>query len=760
MWLSVDEVVQLGRARRKVLVNIASGKWESRDSGVGRNGKPTRQVLLTSLPRELQQRYAERLKAESTPQDLEAVSDAAKFSSAANSEVDGSVLLELRLNEALKRFPFEVREAMLNEARRLVGIVERYNAIAVKRRRATVDGSPARLEFVPEVLALCKEATCTDQIILDYYKSRQHSIRKGNEPARAQCPSPYTLDGWSRRLKSDGLLTFLRSSNDGNHREPSSRNDRRRAIIDAEAIEWVNKHYRNYATPRDLFYNLQKRARKNNWTIPSESWAYRYWKNLPKIVRVTLEKGQKAYVSQCAPYVPRDNRDLEALQILCGDHSERDVTVRLKDGSLARPWLTTWFDLRTGLIWGWHLDLTPSSRTAGLAYANGVRTFGAQPLSRPEDGFWSYIYTDQGKDYKSHNISGKTLVFNRAMAIEGGLECLRVQRRVGLIDDMGLKQLLARGYNAREKPVERLHRDISTWEQRTFETEYCGRDAKTKPDRWREAFARHTKLEKRARRGNSLLLEDSPFMAIDDYREALAGWMYEYNSTAHERTALGSAKIVPLEEYERLYTTRYEISEEALALFLMKAERRKVSKNGVWMFQRHWWFLHPQLALYKGQDVEVRYTDSDYSQIWIVTPDGKSILQAQLITPTGQLNPNKQTLSLIKEQSARERKIIRDFNFITQSQIRGESVEERVAALIEPEEEVEAIAAAVNDGGAAYSPARVQQLTRMDRPKLLRTPPALLTSASAVESTEADEGIFSDEESGRGRVIEFDYEDD
>ena len=74
-------------------------------------------------------------------------------------------------------------------------------------------------------------------------------------------------------------------------------------------------------------------------------------------------------------------------------------------------------------------------------------------------------------------------------------------------------------------------------------------------------------------------------MSFDQYREALAEFITRYNSSEHERLTIGGARIIPVEEYRRMYTPRYEISSETLALLLMKSEKGRVRKNGVQCFR-------------------------------------------------------------------------------------------------------------------------------------------------------------------------------
>jgi hypothetical protein len=579
------------------------------------------------------------------------------------------------LNRHLLQYPAGERAAWRAEALRLARIISTYARIKPKRRRNPDTGRP---EFTPEVRQLCEQVRCRDAVIV------------ARQPHRARSVSPYTLDDWLREWREQGAAVFLRQP----HTPPQAQQDRRRAVVSTAAVNYINENWRRFRSPRALYRALSEEGGRQGWTLPSESWLYRRWREMPQVVRVAVLEGKAAYESRCAPYVPRNYEDLAALQVVCGDHSERDVTVLAGGKELARPWLTVWQCLRTGLIWGWYLGLRPSSETARLAYADGVLNFGAQPFARPDDDFYSYIYTDRGKDYCSHDWAGKMIaVHQQAMNPDDLLECHLVERRVGVLAEFGVRRLLARGYNAKEKPVERFFKAVSEWEANTF-AEYCGSHPQARPDKWRELYRQH---EQFLRGGQS----PSPFMAFDEYHGKLR---------PHERVTLGGLRVVPLEEFRRLYTTRYEMSPETVALALLKSDSRTIRKNGVACFRRDWSYWHPDFSALKGQKIEVRFTERDYRRVWVVLPD-KRVVEAPLVTPTPLLHPDPKTLRLVARTRRREKQLIEEFRLLAQSRLRGESVEERVERQLSGQPESPCAA-------AARAAASVHRLSRLDHGRL------------------------------------------
>lgn len=719
MYIRAKQLLALGVSRTTIAAKVTVRKWKIRNWETATDVLDA-EVLISSLPQELQKEWVKIYGSEDYSARLSSL-----LSESSICDYDEH---DTELREHLLRVPSEKRPAWLAESLRLSKIVERYSALEPKRQRNSVTG---KIEFVPEVYKLCQEAACSDLQITS------------SQPHRAKVISPFTLDDMYRAYLRKGVIVFLPKP----YKNPPQKLDKRRAVISEEAVQWINKNWHRHRGPYPCYKKLEEEAVKNGWNIPGKMWFYRLWKQgIPAFIKTLLLEGKGAYVAKYEPYVPRDYTDLEALQVLCGDHSERKVFVCLQNGTLVRPWLTLWYDLRTGLIWGWHLGITPSSHTAGLAYANGVQSFGAQPIARPGEGFYSYIYTDRGRDYKSHRWDGKVItVHKEAMRLDGGIEWLCVQRRVGILEELQVKHLLARGRNPKEKPVERIHRDISSWEANNFD-EYCGRDPKRRPERLLELYEEHKRFERGTRPA-------SPFMRLEAYRERIAEFITKYNSTEHTRLTLGARKIVPVEEYRQLYTTRYEIGQDTLALLLMKSERRVIRKNGVQCFQKHWDYSNEAMSEFKGRSVEIRYSDDDYSKVFVILPNMK-MCEAELVTPTSLLNPNKDIVKRIRKTKAKERQLAKDFELLNHSRLRGETVEDRVALNLEVTDED---GAERSTGEPEPPQGKVHQLTRLDHVQRQPASGGLAVTGTMVSQSLADISIFVDVPVRR--IKEFDYDE-
>ena len=263
MWLRIKDIEQLEISRRDIQRKIKIGEWESRETGEkSRNGKAVREVKLDSLPHDLQMKWLQLNKPKTEDSESSLTTDC----------IDS----ERRLVEALGRYQPEMRDAFLAEAMRLLNIVHRFDGIKIKRIKNILTG---KHDFVREVFALCREAVCTDAEILKI------------EPKRGKIPSPHTLDGWSRKAATNGVLIFIRAK-----AQPSGKRDKRLAKMSPEAERWVERNFRTFPSPVHLYKKLEKEAKKHNWKIPSCSFFYRNYGNMSAVVK-TIIFGDKQNIS-------------------------------------------------------------------------------------------------------------------------------------------------------------------------------------------------------------------------------------------------------------------------------------------------------------------------------------------------------------------------------------------------------------------------------------------------------------------------------
>lgn len=257
----------------------------------------------------------------------------------------------------------------------------------------------------------------------------------------------------------------------------------------------------------------------------------------------------------------------------------------------------------------------------------------------------------------------------RTTDLTGNFLYLLVEKKVGIIDEFKVNQLLANKRNPKEKPVERLGKDLSEWEKNTFK-EYCGKNPTERPEAWYKLYEKHNKQQKKQ-------LKTSPFIDFDDYQRGLEIFIQKYNSSIHEKVSLGGRKIIPTEEFRDLYKTKYEIAPETVAMLLMKSTTRTIGKNGINCFQKNWFYWNDEMSLYKKKKVEVRFSERDYKKVWVVLPD-KTVCEAERLEPSSLLNPNKETLKKVKRMRVNEQSFIDNYHLIQQSSLRGETTEDRL----------------------------------------------------------------------------------
>lgn len=173
--ITVNQILELGVARATINNNINKRRWKTLGEKVGRYADGECQVLLSSLPTDIQMKWLQ-------------LSSHTEFSQV-NSELKKIGNLPVasgdeELGRVLARYSHNERLARCEEACRLFDIISRYNAIRPKLERDPESGSYV---YVSTVLRLCDEAACTSPIILK------------KEPHKGKSPSPHTLRKWSQK---------------------------------------------------------------------------------------------------------------------------------------------------------------------------------------------------------------------------------------------------------------------------------------------------------------------------------------------------------------------------------------------------------------------------------------------------------------------------------------------------------------------------------------------------------------------------------
>lgn len=629
---------------RWVKQQIAAGVLKAVDSGEKRGGQPVRKVVLESLPLEAQARWRAENQKPQSAQELEEIFIKQRERDKYRGEI---AKIYAEMTERQRR----AWVVFANHLRELI-----FRAEEIKPKKDI--GVGGYVMWTPDFQNAALATQTNNPEILKRW------------PRFAKPVKPATLYNWIREYPERGDLVFLPPPTRGKARKAD---DGRRANVSKEVHEFIGANWTRFPGMRDLWEEVALFAIGRGEDPPSYAWVRKYVKAVPRGERALAIEGKKKFTDLFKTFTPRDYRDLEALEVVCGDHMMADVWVSVcvetADGRrrhiVVRPWVTSWQDLRTGLVWGYHVSFRPNTDTAIAAYMNGVRTWGAQP-----PGSWRYV--DNGKDYRSKKMNGQLIQIHNVVETPDEPDLfVYVDSEIcsSMADDLALKTMFADPYAAWQKVIERTHGDFHKLEMRHFWGRgYCGPTPEKRPDNVKELYKQHQKAVAKGK--------PSPFPTFEEYRATFAQIVETYNRRAHRRTTLGDAVVIPEVLFDRMYPVRYTLSQTAMEMMGMSAIGRTIQKGMVRL--ETLFFRHESLADHNGAKIEVRYTLDDLSKVVCRLPDGDWI-SARQVDVRGVLKTNFEEIRARREAETRERILLRQAQDLINHILSTESIEERIA---------------------------------------------------------------------------------
>ena len=182
---------------------------------------------------------------------------------------------------------------------------------------------------------------------------------------------------------------------------------------------------------------------------------------------VTLARRGTEALDRMRPPQIRDREALDAMELVCADGHRWDVRVRWPDGTVARPLLVAWQDIRSGKILGFRIGPSETSDLYRLSCADMLWEYGA-----PEA-----VIVDNGRGIAARCLTGGLPNRYRGTVSE--------DEPVGLLTELVGKHNVhwTTPYSGQSKPIERSFRDFASDIAKDIRLAgaYTGKDTVSKP---------------------------------------------------------------------------------------------------------------------------------------------------------------------------------------------------------------------------------------------------------------------------------------
>lgn len=249
---------------------------------------------------------------------------------------------------------------------------------------------------------------------------------------------------------------------------PKYRGGRGKAEFSPEAYQWILARYLN--TSQTKIAVLIKEARQygtsRGWVIPSDDTVAKRLSEEPAWLVIGGRKGAKA-LERSFPAVERDYTTLGIHELWESDGRRADVWCRWPDGSVARPFIVIWRDVRTRLILSARGCLHPHTAVILQSFGTAMERSGAAPKNAK---------LDNGREYASKAFSGGQRTRYRFQIKPGD--------PIGMMTRVGTTARWSKPARGQDKPIESFWNFVASHCDQVpeFQGAYCGKDSSSKPD--------------------------------------------------------------------------------------------------------------------------------------------------------------------------------------------------------------------------------------------------------------------------------------
>lgn len=351
---------------------------------------------------------------------------------------------------------------------------------------------------------------------------------------------------------------------------------------------WAKTFLERYQQPQKPSIEAAYRDACNVWTAAERPSIHQVRRFLAKLGTVTRERGRMGprELKNIQPFVRRDFSHLEPNDIWTADGHCFDAEVQHPlHGRPFRPEITAILDIATRRCVGWSIDLAES----GIAVADAIR------YAAERNGIPAIFYVDNGGGYQNAMMKDET---------------------TGLMSRLGTDMRHSIAYNSQARGViERAHQTIFVQAAKQLPS-YIGAAMD------REARLSQFKVTRKALKSGGAM----PLIPFDVFIQFIEARVADYNAKAH-RTLNGTSPDLAWRAFEaRGWKAEVLRPEDTSTLFRPRVSRI-IQRAEINLFTNI--YFARELAEFHGIEAQIAYDIHDPSRIWVYTPEGRFICEAQ-----------------------------------------------------------------------------------------------------------------------------------